>query len=133
MLIQEISAETYSQTACSTGCVSHHINKPQLLPQVVSGWCVSHEAVWAQRWVPVEGLNELITPCRAQLKTPASPRPSQRLMAWWLNSDTLSSVKIKDRARNCCKSLPVYSFISPQSSISSGSKGPVKNKKGISN
>lgn len=85
-------------------CVLHQLSFsphqcPQPLPQVATGECVS--VVWARQWVSAAGRGEQIIPCGSPLKAPSSPRPSHRLMAWWLNSDALSSLIIKGRAEHC--------------------------------
>lgn len=85
-------------------CVLHQLSFsphqcPQPLPQVATGECVS--VARARQWVSAAGRGEQIIPRGSPLKAPSSPRPSHRLMAWWLNSDALSSLIIKGRAEHC--------------------------------
>lgn len=65
--------------------------------QVSVGGCVC--VAWAQRWASAARWCLQIIPRGLLLKAPSSLRPIHRLMAWWLNSDTESSLIIKAESR----------------------------------
>lgn len=70
---------------------------PRRRLQVSVGGCVC--VAWAQRWASAARWCLQIIPRGLLLEAPSSLRPSHRLMAWWLNSDTESSLIIKAENR----------------------------------
>lgn len=107
---------------------------PRRRLQVSVGGCVC--VAWAQRWASAARWCLQIIPRGLLLKAPSSLRPSHRLMAWWLNSDTESSLIIKAEKRrrkflqshrkaNCKQSsLAAVRAASPWSLASTWSEAP---------